>query len=80
MNPGVTNAVLNDTILLPRYPPYELTDISDSFGTFHSTKGGGLTTGKANLVFVDGHIDSVHIGVNNLDDAFRLAWPKRYLP
>ncbi|MHC4664861.1 MAG: type II secretion system protein [Planctomycetota bacterium] len=80
MNPGVSDAVLNDTVLLPRYPPYGLDDISDSFGTFHFTKGGDLTTGKANLVFVDGHVDTVHIGVNNLDDAFRLSWPKRYLP
>jgi prepilin-type N-terminal cleavage/methylation domain-containing protein/prepilin-type processing-associated H-X9-DG protein len=80
VNPGVSDAVLNDTVLLSRYPPYELADVSDSFGTFHSAKGGDLTTGKANLVFVDGHVDSVHIGADDLDEGFRLAWPKKYLP
>lgn len=74
--PGMTDAVLNDTVLLTRYPPYDQEDISDAFGTFHRTTDGDLTTGRANLVFVDGHVDSVHIGINDIDKAFELSWPK----
>ena len=80
MIPGVSVAVLNDTLLLPRYAPYGPDDIGDSFGTYHAVKGGDLNSGKANLAFVDGHVDWVHIGVENLDDAFRLAWPRREWP
>lgn len=80
MIPGVSVAVLNDTLLLPRYAPYGPDDIGDSFGTYHAIKGGDLNSGKANLVFVDGHVDWVHIGIENVDDAFRLAWPRREWP
>jgi prepilin-type N-terminal cleavage/methylation domain-containing protein/prepilin-type processing-associated H-X9-DG protein len=80
MIPGVSIAVLNDTLLLPRYPPYGPEDIGDSFATYHAAKAGDLNSGKANLVFVDGHVDWIHIGVENLDDAFRLAWPRREWP
>ena len=68
--PSLSTAVLNDTVLLSRYPPYEPDNISDTFGTFHSAKGGDLTTGTANVVFVDGHVGSVHIGADNIDDGF----------
>lgn len=78
--PGLTDSVLNDTVMLTRYPPYDLPDISDTFGTFHSTIGDDLTTGSANLLFVDGHVDRVHIGLDDADRAFRLSWPKRYRP
>jgi len=80
MIPGVSVAVLNDTLLLPRYEPYGPEDIGDSFGTYHAVKGGDLNSGKANLVFVDGHVDWVHIGLENLDEAFRLSWPRREWP
>lgn len=78
--PSLSTAVLNDTVLLSRYPPYEPDNISDTFGTFHSAKRGDLTTGTANVVFVDGHVGSVHIGADNIDDGFRLAWPRKSLP
>lgn len=78
--PGVTDAVLNDTVMLSRYPPYDPEDISDTFGTMHSTKGGDLSTGYANLLYVDGHVDWIHIGKDDIDEAFELSWPKSYLP
>ncbi len=78
--PGLTDSVLNDTVLLSRYYPFRPEDISDTFGTFHTTKGGDWTTGKANLVFVDSHVDSIHIGVNNKDDGFKVSWPKKVIP
>ncbi|HUT29385.1 MAG TPA: type II secretion system protein [Sedimentisphaerales bacterium] len=80
MIPGVSIAVLNDTLLLPRYPPYGPEDIGDSFATYHAAKAGDLNSGKANLVFVDGHVDWIHIGAENVDEAFRFAWPRRESP
>lgn len=74
--PGLTDSVLNDTVMLNRFPPYGLTDISDTFGTMHSSQGSDLTSGYANLVFVDGHVDRVHIDKQNIDQAFSLSWPK----
>ncbi|MHC4524962.1 MAG: type II secretion system protein [Planctomycetota bacterium] len=78
--PGLTDSVLNDTVMLSRYPPYETVDISDMFGTLHRARGSDLTTGSANLVFVDGHVESVHIGDEDIDKAFRLSWPKSRIP
>ena len=63
-----------------RYPPYDPEDISDTFGTMHSTKGRDLSTGYANLLYVDGHVDWIHIGKDDIDEAFELSWPKSYLP
>jgi prepilin-type N-terminal cleavage/methylation domain-containing protein/prepilin-type processing-associated H-X9-DG protein len=73
--PGISDAVLNDTLLLFRYPPYRPEDISDSFGTYHSMKNGDLSSGKSNVVYADGHVDWVHIGPENSDEGFRMAWP-----
>ena len=73
--PGISDAVLNDTLLLFRYPPYRPEDISDSFGTYHSIKNGDLNSGKSNVVYADGHVDWVHIGPENSDEGFQMAWP-----
>src|SRR3989304_4666197 len=51
----------------------------DNYATFHNTSGGLPNNGGANLVYLDGHVDFLRRG-NNLDDGFRLAWPKKELP
>ena len=74
--PGLTGDVLNDTNL-------SIADSSpwvDSFATYHKAPRGDLDAGSANVVFVDGHVGSVHIGADNIDDGFRLAWPRKSLP
>ena len=48
----------------------------DTFGTYHRTKAGDLTSGKANLVFVNGHVGSFHMDRYNLLEAWKLAWPR----
>lgn len=73
---GVTNSVLNDTVLLTRYPPYSSSDISDTLGTFHLTRGSNLSSGKANLLYIDGHVDSYNAGRKDVDEIFALSWPK----
>jgi len=71
--PGLSTSVLNDNFLVIR------TDKggSDAFATYHNPRGGDLDKGSANVVFVDGHVELVHVGVENAEDGWKLAWPKR---
>jgi prepilin-type N-terminal cleavage/methylation domain-containing protein/prepilin-type processing-associated H-X9-DG protein len=50
----------------------------DNYATYHNAPG-DRDKGGANLVFVDGHVDFLK-RVEDLDDGFRLAWPKKDLP
>ena len=50
----------------------------DNYATFHNAPG-DRDKGGANLVFVDGHVDLLR-RVEDLDEGFRLAWPKKDLP
>ncbi len=50
----------------------------DNYATFHNAPG-DRDQGGANLVFVDGHVDLLR-RVEDLDEGFRLAWPKKDLP
>lgn len=50
----------------------------DNYATFHNTPG-DRDLGSANIVFVDGHVESLK-RVTHLDEGFRLAWPKKDLP
>lgn len=50
----------------------------DNYATFHNTPG-DPDQGSANLVFVDGHVESLK-RVEDLNEGFRLAWPKKELP
>ena len=49
---------------------------TDGFATFHNAPGGDLTAGEANMVFVDGHIESLHFGVENVDEGCGVGWAK----
>ena len=69
--PGLTRAVLNDNFLV-----ISSSNSSDSFATYHNPPGGDLDKGSANVVFVDGHAELVHVGVENAEDGYKLAWPK----
>jgi len=50
----------------------------DNYATFHNTPG-SRDLGSANLVFVDGHVESLK-RLTNLEEGFRIAWPKKELP
>jgi prepilin-type N-terminal cleavage/methylation domain-containing protein/prepilin-type processing-associated H-X9-DG protein len=50
----------------------------DNYATYHNAPG-DLDWGGANVVFVDGHVDLFR-RPDNLEDGFRLAWPKKELP
>lgn len=50
----------------------------DNYATYHNTPG-DRDKGGANLVFVDGHVDFLR-RVEDLDEGFRLAWPKKQIP
>jgi prepilin-type N-terminal cleavage/methylation domain-containing protein/prepilin-type processing-associated H-X9-DG protein len=54
----------------PGQPPYNDTFV-DIIAGFHNAPSGDVTSGKGNVVFVDGHTDAV-----KRDDAFTVAWPK----
>ena len=52
----------------------------DNYATFHNT--GDRELGSVNIVFVDGHCDSRPRAMTDeeLDEGFRLAWPKKEIP
>lgn len=50
----------------------------DNYATFHNTPG-NRDRGSANIVFVDGHVEGLK-RVTDLDEGFRLAWPKKDMP
>ena len=50
----------------------------DNYATFHNAPG-DRDQGGANLVCVDGHVDLLR-RVEDLDEGFRLGWPKKNLP
>jgi prepilin-type N-terminal cleavage/methylation domain-containing protein/prepilin-type processing-associated H-X9-DG protein len=50
----------------------------DNFATFHNAPG-DLNKGSANIVFVDGHVELLR-RLENLDECFRLVWPKKQIP
>ena len=68
--PDMSITVLNDTVMLARFYPLTPDSFCDAVGGFHSMKGKDMTTGKANIVFVDGHVDS---GLPK--DSFKLSYP-----
>jgi prepilin-type N-terminal cleavage/methylation domain-containing protein/prepilin-type processing-associated H-X9-DG protein len=50
----------------------------DNYATFHNAPG-DRDRGGANLVMVDGHVELLR-RVEDLDEGFRLCWPKKQLP
>ncbi len=71
---GYSAAPFNDT----HFTVGNRTRLIDNYATFHNTPG-DRDRGGANLVFVDGHVDLLR-RVEDLDEGFRLAWPKKNLP
>ena len=71
--PGLNNYTLNDNLLLI-YPAIRRWN-SDGFATFHKAKDKELLTGGTNAVFVDGHVGWVRVGLDNIDDGYKYAWP-----
>jgi prepilin-type N-terminal cleavage/methylation domain-containing protein/prepilin-type processing-associated H-X9-DG protein len=69
---GLSGYVLNDTNLLI-YPAEA--EPRDGFATYHNPPAGDLDKGSANLVFVDGHVDSITAEEQKGDGNFKLAWP-----
>jgi prepilin-type processing-associated H-X9-DG protein len=47
------------------------TNSYNNIATYHKTKGGDLNSGVANVVFVDGHVDSALAR-----DSYEIAYPK----
>jgi len=45
-------------------------DSWNNIATYHNTKGGDLNSGVANVVFIDGHVDSALA-----KDSFEIAYP-----
>ncbi len=53
----------------------------DNYATFHNAPS-DPDKGSTNMVFVDGHVDSLPRGETDeeLEEGFRLAWPKKEIP
>ena len=71
---GYSNYPFNDT----HFTVGNWTRQIDNYATFHNAPG-DLDKGGANIVFVDGHVEILP-RVSDLDEGFRLAWPKKNLP
>ena len=63
---------LNDAYLLGRHSSSGLPDV-DVFASIHNLSGGDLTTGDANAVFADGHVEFV-----NYKEPEWFAWTNPY--
>lgn len=64
--PGVSSLPLNNNILwIQRGNPF------NNIATYHKTKGSDLNSGVANVVFVDGHVDSALA-----EDSYDIAYPR----
>jgi prepilin-type N-terminal cleavage/methylation domain-containing protein/prepilin-type processing-associated H-X9-DG protein len=72
--PGYSIAPFNDTHFTVGNKARQI----DNYATFHNTTG-NLDKGGANLNFVDGHTEYLP-RVSDLNEGFRLAWPKKNLP
>ncbi|HUW19636.1 MAG TPA: type II secretion system protein [Sedimentisphaerales bacterium] len=70
---GLSDYVLNDTNLLV-YPPDKP---KDCFATYHNPPSGDFNKGSANLVFVDGHVDSVAADEQLDGGNLKMAWPRQ---
>jgi len=64
--PGVNSLPLNNNMLFIRQ-----TDSFNNIATYHKTKSSDLNSGVANVVFVDGHVDSAQV-----KDSYQIAYPK----
>ncbi|MCH8219177.1 MAG: prepilin-type N-terminal cleavage/methylation domain-containing protein [Planctomycetes bacterium] len=64
--PGVSTLPLNNNILAIRQTPF------NNIATYHKTKGSDLNSGVANVVFVDGHVDSALA-----ENSWEIAFPRR---
>ena len=75
---GLSYAGMNDNFMVirPWYPGIERPDV---FGTYHNLNtSSDLDEGKCNAVFLDGHVEPVHVGLENADDGFyKYALPKK---
>ncbi|HUT28594.1 MAG TPA: type II secretion system protein [Sedimentisphaerales bacterium] len=69
---GLSDYVINDNNLLIGEPG----EARDCFATYHDAPGRDLDRGSGNLVFVDGHVDSITADEQRDGGNFRLAWPK----
>ncbi len=85
---GMNSHVLNDTALFIRSEA----NLGDCLATFHNPPNtgldvdlrgfgeGGLCEGSANVAFIDGHAEMVHVGVENREVGWKMAFPKGYRP
>lgn len=72
--PGYSIAPFNDTHFTVGHRVRQI----DNYATFHNTPG-DRDRGGANIVMVDGHVELLR-RVEDLDEGFRLAWPKKEMP
>jgi len=47
----------------------------DSFATYHNPPGGDINNGSANLAFVDGHVETIHVGLDNMENILDYVAP-----
>lgn len=71
---GYSNYPFNDTHFTVGNESRQI----DNYATFHNGSG-DLDNGGTNLVFLDGRVAFLR-RVSNLDEGFRLAWPKKEVP
>jgi len=69
--PGVNILPLNNNMLFIRKNDGEGGNSWNAIASYHKTKGGDLNSGVANVVFVDGSVDSALA-----KDGYELAYPK----
>ncbi|HUT31569.1 MAG TPA: type II secretion system protein [Sedimentisphaerales bacterium] len=70
--PGLSRCGINDNNLRLGIPP----DIVDCFATYHGAPADGLNNGFANLLFLDGHVDSITAKQQQDGANFIFAWPR----
>ena len=75
--PGYSVYPFNDT----HFTVGNATRLIDNYATFHNATG-DLDHGGTNMVFVDGHVEYLPRRETDeeLEEGFRLAWPKKEIP
>lgn len=70
---GVSLCTFNDSVLIVTWSPSDSLPFCDCIGSFHQTSPGDLNGGRANVVFVDGHVEAAEP-----EESFVLSWPHEY--
>ncbi len=72
--PTSFSSPIGDHCLIYRSP--ESGAHTDGFATFHNARSADLEAGKANMVFLDGHVEARHYGADNVEEGCDVAFAR----